>query len=104
MSTSELDEKSGSDHGLEVAPNSLDTGAELLYGKNDALDPAEAERIKYVFHQYLPPRTWLTSARRKKIDLHLLPLMCSRCSFILCSIVLTFLTSSSILVCMIPHE
>ncbi|KAK6983842.1 major facilitator superfamily domain-containing protein [Favolaschia claudopus] len=62
MSTSEHDEKEkvGSEYDgvVEVSPDTIDTGAELLYGKHDELDPVEADRI------------------RRKIDMHLMPLMC----------------------------
>ncbi|KAJ7809990.1 MFS general substrate transporter [Mycena olivaceomarginata] len=63
MSTSELDEKSGSDHGLEVAPNSPTPAPNCCMARTMLWTRAEAERIK------------------KKIDLHLLPLMCSRIQF-----------------------
>jgi hypothetical protein len=49
MSTTEHDEKLGSDYGVEVTADSVDTAAQLLYGKHEELDPAEADRIKCVF-------------------------------------------------------
>ncbi|KAJ7860099.1 MFS general substrate transporter [Mycena olivaceomarginata] len=42
-----------------VTADSVDTAAQLLYGKHEELDPAEADRIK------------------RKIDRHLMPLMCT---------------------------
>ncbi|KAJ7305628.1 MFS general substrate transporter [Mycena albidolilacea] len=59
MSTTEHDEKLGSDYGVEVTADSVDTAAQLLYGKHEELDPVEADRIK------------------RKIDRHLMPLMCT---------------------------
>lgn len=49
MSATEHDEKLGSDYGVEVTADSVDTAARLLYGKHEELDPAEADRIKCVF-------------------------------------------------------
>ncbi|KAJ7494380.1 MFS general substrate transporter [Mycena galericulata] len=53
------DEKHGSAYDIEVTAKELDTGAGLLYGNQTELDPREAERV------------------RKKIDMHILPLMCT---------------------------
>ena len=46
-------------HHLAFKTDQVDTGAQLIAGEHFELDPAEAERI------------------RKKIDWHILPLMCS---------------------------
>ncbi|KAJ7851189.1 MFS general substrate transporter [Mycena leptocephala] len=45
-------------HAVEVSAKDVDTGAALMYGEHEELDPAEALRV------------------RKKIDYHVLPLMC----------------------------
>ncbi|KAJ7871730.1 major facilitator superfamily domain-containing protein [Mycena leptocephala] len=45
-------------HAVEVSAKDVDTGAALMYGEHEELDPAEALRV------------------RKKIDYHILPLMC----------------------------
>ncbi|KAJ7141964.1 major facilitator superfamily domain-containing protein [Mycena crocata] len=45
-------------HVVEVSVNQVDTGAALVYGEHGALDPAEGSRV------------------RRKIDYHILPLMC----------------------------
>ncbi|KAJ6458931.1 MFS general substrate transporter [Mycena vitilis] len=52
------EEKHGLDD-IEVTTEEIDAGAQLVYGKHSELDPHEAERV------------------RKKIDMHLLPLMCT---------------------------
>ncbi|KAJ6530075.1 major facilitator superfamily domain-containing protein [Mycena vulgaris] len=57
MESPSTSEKHGYSDEVEVTAREIDTGAELLYGKHGELDPQEAERVK------------------KKIDLHLLPLM-----------------------------
>ncbi|KAF5362795.1 hypothetical protein D9757_011022 [Collybiopsis confluens] len=61
-SSSEFDEKGSTgkvvDHHVEVSTKEVDTAAALLAGEAGEIDPAEARRI------------------RKKIDLHILPLMC----------------------------
>ena len=50
-------------HHVEFRKDQVDTGAQLVAGGVVELDPAEAERI------------------RKKIDWHILPLMCSTFQF-----------------------
>ena len=49
-------------HHLAFKTDQVDTGAQLVAGEQIELDPAEARRI------------------RKKIDWHILPLMCSTCN------------------------
>ena len=56
-----LDEKLSEkgDHHVEVNVNQVDTAAQVAAGAVGVLDPKEADRV------------------RKKIDMHVLPLMCS---------------------------
>jgi len=69
------DEKRGH---LSVDSYQVDTGAQLVSGVDSALDQAESLRIRYVgvcralfeTHNF---------EQRRKIDRHILPLMCSKC-------------------------
>lgn len=74
--SNKLDEKH--DHHVEVSTKQVDTAAELAAGDLGELDPVEADRVRYVstllFEQ---PVAHFSS--RKKIDRHILPLMCSKC-------------------------
>ena len=54
-------------HHLAFQTDQVDTGAQLVAGEQIELDPAEAQRI------------------RKKIDWHILPLMCSMFSLSDCA-------------------
>ena len=73
------DEKAvASDH-VFVAVEDVDTAAELASGEQDVLDPREALRIRFV----APPVSFSVSyicLCRRKIDKHILPLMCSKSS------------------------
>ncbi|KAJ7153330.1 MFS general substrate transporter [Mycena filopes] len=58
-SSVEKEKELGEKHaGVEVAAYEVDTGAALVFGEHGELDPVEAQRV------------------RRKIDLHILPLMC----------------------------
>lgn len=68
---------------LEVSANEVDTGASLVYGEHGALDPSEALRIRCeVMAQALIVWRLLKSCGRRKIDYHILPLMCSACDIL----------------------
>jgi MFS transporter, ACS family, allantoate permease len=66
---------------VAVSAKEVDTAAELVAGDDTALDPAEALRIRSVLYSSqratsYPPH----EVCRRKIDLHILPLMCSTSS------------------------
>jgi ACS family allantoate permease-like MFS transporter len=65
-------------HGIAVATEDLDTGAALVAGISGDLDPVEVARVRCValdfFHSRLTSNHWRD---RRKIDLGILPMMCS---------------------------
>jgi hypothetical protein len=73
-----LSEKVDEKHGhLSIDPYQVDTGAQLVSGVHSRLDPIESLKIRYVW-------MWCVILthdfeRRRKIDKHILPLMCSKC-------------------------
>lgn len=72
-----VDEKHVDGHGHvdKVSTKEVDTAAQLVAGKHYTLEPEEARRIRYVKMAFEYGMS-LTSRRRRKIDIHILPLMC----------------------------
>ncbi len=62
---------------LSIDSYQADTGAQLVSAVHSPLDPGESLRIRYVRVCKHPFGTH-NFERRKKIDRHILPLMCSR--------------------------
>jgi MFS transporter, ACS family, allantoate permease len=62
---------------IAVSTKVVDTAAELVSGEYAELDPAEARRIRSVCHSIICRH--LTPQPRRKIDFHIIPLMCSAC-------------------------
>ena len=75
------DEKAATGKDVFVAVKDVDTAAELASGEQGVLDPVEALRVRFV-----SPESHFrfsdTCLCRRKIDKHILPLMCSKSSFI----------------------
>jgi hypothetical protein len=68
------------DDTFAVSTKVVDTAAELVSGELVELDPAEARRIRSACPSIGPMTSChLTPQFRWKIDVHIIPLMCSAC-------------------------
>lgn len=66
--------------GIAVSTREVDTGAQLVAGLTSTLDPAEALRVRCVM-KITYTLTWFKRPWfRRKIDRHIMPLMCSEYS------------------------
>ena len=76
------DEKDAIGTHVFVTVKEVDTAAELASGEQGVLDPEEALRVRFVARfQALTESDIILYLCRRKIDKHILPLMCSKSNF-----------------------
>ena len=74
------DEKAATSTRVFIAVKDVDTAAELASGEQGVLDPGEVLRIRFVVPEVSFSDSDICLCRRK-IDKHILPLMCSKPSY-----------------------
>ena len=74
------DEKAATSTRVFIAVKDVDTAAELTSGEQGVLDPKEVLRIRFVAPEVSFSDSDICLCRRK-IDKHILPLMCSKPSY-----------------------
>ena len=75
------DEKDATGAHVFIAVKDVDTAAELASGEQGELDPGEVLRIRFVAPEVSFLGSDLCLLCRRKIDKHILPLMCSKPSY-----------------------
>ena len=79
------DEKAEASNHVFIAVKDVDTAAELVSGDQGVLDIEESLRVRCVTLEFLfffsSFDTCKSTICRRKIDKHILPLMCSKSSF-----------------------
>jgi len=73
----EIDDEKSTELGGEVLIKDVDTAAALVGGEQGPLDPAEAQRVRFVSLCLSRKLFLIIEFIRAKIDRHILPMMCS---------------------------